>query len=75
MLRRSTHAGLEKNFNMAPKKLSDKSRAKLNEALEDSLNTKVIKSVQEHNVLWDNRLDAFKNNEMKSVIWNVFLHC
>ena len=46
---------------MALKKLSDKSRAKLNEALEDSLNTKVIKSVQEHNVLWDNRLDAFKN--------------
>ena len=45
---------------MAPKKLSDKSRAKLNEALEDSLHTKVIKAVYEHNVLWDNRLDGLR---------------
>ena len=53
----------------------DKCRPKINQVLEDSVNTKVglIKAVQQQAVLWENRLglNGFKHNEVKSVFWSI----
>ena len=33
------------------------------------METALIKLVQEQDILWNNRLDGYKNSELKAIIW------